>query len=106
MIDQIKELIAEAEAFKAQTKEEVEAYRIKLLGQKGIVKQYFAEFKNVANDQKKEFGQVINTLKKTAEEKIQNSVEEIEELVKSQILERIQEQDPYFFETLVVVHHR
>ena len=47
MIDQIKELIAEAEAFKAQTKEEVEAYRIKLLGQKGIVKQYFAEFKKV-----------------------------------------------------------
>lgn len=38
----------------------------------------------------------------TAEEKIQNSVEEIEELVKSQILDRIQQQDPYFFETLVV----
>ena len=38
----------------------------------------------------------------TAEEKIQNSVEEIEQLVKSEILERIQQQDPYFFETLVV----
>ena len=38
----------------------------------------------------------------TAEEKIQNSVNEIEELVKSEILERIQQQDPYFFETLVV----
>jgi phenylalanyl-tRNA synthetase alpha chain len=78
MIDQIKELIAEAEAFKAQTKEEVEAYRIKLLGQKGIVKQYFAEFKNVANDQRKEFGQVINTLKKTAEEKINTLKNELE----------------------------
>ena len=38
----------------------------------------------------------------TAEEKIQNSVEEIEQLVKSEILERIQKQDPYFFEILVV----
>ena len=38
----------------------------------------------------------------TAEEKIQNSVEEIEQLVKTDILERIQQQDPYFFETLVV----
>ena len=78
MIDQIKELIAEAEAFKAQTKEEVEAYRIKLLGQKGIVKQYFAEFKNVANDQKKEFGQAINKLKQTAQDKVNQLKEELE----------------------------
>jgi len=56
MIDKLKELIAEAEAFNAQTKDEVEAFRIKYLGSKGLLKQYFAEFKNVANDQKKEFG--------------------------------------------------
>ncbi|AXO80580.1 phenylalanine--tRNA ligase subunit alpha [Olleya aquimaris] len=78
MIDKIKELIAEAEAFKAETKEDIEAFRIKLLGQKGIVKQYFAEFKNVANDQKKEFGQVINTLKNTAQNKVNALKEELE----------------------------
>ncbi|GAA4233411.1 phenylalanine--tRNA ligase subunit alpha [Postechiella marina] len=78
MIDKIKELIEEAEGFKAQTKEEVEAFRIKLLGQKGVVKQYFAEFKNVANDQKKEFGQVINALKKTAEDKVNALKAELE----------------------------
>ncbi len=78
MIDKIKELIAEAEAFKAQTKEEVEAYRIKLLGQKGLVKQYFAEFKNVANDQKKEFGQAINKLKQTAQDKVNQLKEELD----------------------------
>jgi len=38
----------------------------------------------------------------TAEEKIQNSIEEIEELVKSEIIDRILQQNPYFFETLVV----
>ena len=38
----------------------------------------------------------------TAEEKIQNSIEEIEELVKSEIMDRILQQNPYFFETLVV----
>lgn len=80
MIDKIKELIAEAEAFNAQTKDEVEAYRIKLLGQKGIVKQYFAEFKNVPNDQKKEFGQVINALKKTAEEKVNTLKEALDNI--------------------------
>ena len=73
MIDKIKELIAEAEAFKA-----VEAYRIKLLGQKGLVKQYFAEFKNVANDQKKEFGQAINKLKQTAQDKVNQLKEELD----------------------------
>ena len=70
MIDKLKELIAEAEAFSAQSKDEVEAFRIKYLGSKGLLKQYFAEFKNVANEQKKEFGQTINQLKKTAEDKV------------------------------------
>ena len=70
MIDKIKELIEEAEAFKAQSKEEIEAFRIKYLGKKGLLNEFFAEFKNVANDQKKEFGQAINKLKTTAQEKV------------------------------------
>ncbi|MCF7566874.1 phenylalanine--tRNA ligase subunit alpha [Sabulilitoribacter arenilitoris] len=78
MIDNIKELITEVEAFKAQTKEEVEAFRIKYLGKKGLLNAFFAEFKNVANDQKKEFGQTINTLKKTAEDKVNTLKAELE----------------------------
>ncbi|NMH88887.1 phenylalanine--tRNA ligase subunit alpha [Flavivirga algicola] len=78
MIDKIKELIEEAETFKAQTKEEVEAFRIKYLGKKGLLNDFFAEFKNVANDQKKEFGQTINKLKKTAENKVNALKEELE----------------------------
>ena len=78
MIDKLKELIEEAEAFTAQTKEEVEAFRIKYLGKKGLLNDYFAEFKNIANDQKKEFGQVINQLKKTAEDKVSALKAELE----------------------------
>jgi phenylalanyl-tRNA synthetase alpha chain len=78
MIDKIKELIAEAEVFKAQSKEEVEAFRIKYLGKKGLLNDYFAEFKNVANEQKKEFGQIINQLKNTAEAKVNALKEELE----------------------------
>lgn len=78
MIDKIKELIAEAEAFKAQSSEDIEAFRIKYLGKKGLLNDYFAEFKNVANDQKKEFGQVINKLKQTAEAKVNALKEELE----------------------------
>ena len=55
MIDKIKELIAEAEVFQAKSIEEVEAFRIKYLGKKGLLNDYFKEFKNVATEQKKEF---------------------------------------------------
>ena len=78
MIDKIKELIAEAETFKAQSKEEIETFRIQFLGKKGLLNDYFAEFKNVANDQKKEFGQAINLLKKTAEDKVVALRDELE----------------------------
>ena len=37
MIDKINQLIAEAEAFKAQSKDEVEAFRIKYLGKKDVI---------------------------------------------------------------------
>jgi phenylalanyl-tRNA synthetase alpha chain len=78
MIDKIKGHIAEAEAFQTQVKEDLEAFRIKYLGKKGILNDFFAEFKNVPNELKKEFGQVINTLKKTAEDKVASIQEALE----------------------------
>ncbi|MGY6649187.1 phenylalanine--tRNA ligase subunit alpha [Wenyingzhuangia sp. IMCC45574] len=70
MLDKVKELIGEVKDFNAANKEDLEAFRIKYLGKKGILNDLFAEFKNVANDQKKEFGQALNTFKNTAEGKI------------------------------------
>jgi len=75
MIDKIKDYITEAEAFQTQSKEELEVFRIKFLGKKGILNDFFAEFKNVPNEQKKEFGQVINNLKNAAQDKV-NSIQE------------------------------
>lgn len=78
MIDKIKDLIAEAEAFKTQSKDELEAFRIKYLGSKGVLKEFYGELKNVANDQKREFGQIINQLKNTAENKVNTLKEELD----------------------------
>jgi phenylalanyl-tRNA synthetase alpha chain len=78
MIDKIKEYIAEADAFQTDNKETLEQFRIKYLGSKGLLKDLFSEFKNVPNDQKKEFGQVINTLKTTCEDKIKTIQEALE----------------------------
>jgi len=70
MINKIKQHIEEAKAFQTEDKSALEEFRIKYLGSKGLLKDFFAEFKNVPNEQKKEFGQVINELKNTAEEKV------------------------------------
>ncbi|OIQ19353.1 MAG: phenylalanine--tRNA ligase subunit alpha [Flavobacterium sp. MedPE-SWcel] len=78
MIDKIKGCIADAQAFDTQSKEELEAFRIKYLGKKGILNDFFAEFKNVPKEEKKEFGQIVNTLKKTAEEKVATLQEAME----------------------------
>jgi phenylalanyl-tRNA synthetase alpha chain len=78
MVDKIKDLIAEAEAFTAQSKDEIEAFRIKFLGSKGLLKEFYGEIKNVANDQKKEFGQIVNQLKNTAQDKVNALKEELE----------------------------
>jgi phenylalanyl-tRNA synthetase alpha chain len=78
MIDKIKQHIEEARAFNDKNKESLEQFRIKYLGSKGLLKELFTEFKNVPNDQKKEFGQEINTLKTVAEEKVKSIQEELE----------------------------
>ena len=62
MTETIKAHIEEVKAFQTDNKEQLEAFRIKYLGSKGLLKDFFAEFKNVPNEQKKEFGQVINEL--------------------------------------------
>ena len=78
MIDKIKQHIEEAKAFNDKNKESLEQFRIKYLGSKGLLKELFTEFKNIPNDQKKDFGQVINTLKSVAEEKVRVIQEELE----------------------------
>jgi phenylalanyl-tRNA synthetase alpha chain len=46
-----------------------EAYRIRFLGTRGIVKNLFQEIKNVPAEKKKEFGQILNEFKMLAESK-------------------------------------
>ena len=73
MIDKIKSLISEAEAFHTTSKEDLEAFRIRFLGKKGLLNELFAEFKSVPNEEKKAYGQAINQLKSTAQDKV-NSI--------------------------------
>lgn len=79
MIKQIKKHITEVKSFTANSLEDVEIFRIKYLGRKGLMKDFFVEFKNLPENQKKEFGQTINTLKKIVEEKIISLISTLKE---------------------------
>ncbi len=79
MIDQLKKHITDVEEFTTHDPKEVEAFRIKYLGKKGLLNKFFAEFKSIPNDQKKEFGQTINLLKTRATEKVNTLVSSLDE---------------------------
>lgn len=70
MLDKINQLLAELESVEVKTKDEIEQLRIKFLSKKGIITGLFADFKNVANEQKREVGQKLNELKNRAQDKI------------------------------------
>ncbi len=69
LLQQIETYKQDINAFTAGTPEAAEAFRIKYLGTKGIVKAIMGEMKNVPNEQKKEFGQILNEFKQFTEAK-------------------------------------
>jgi len=76
MIKDIDKYLDEVNAFASKDLKEIEDFRIKFLGKKGILNQLFAEFKQVPDEEKKLYGQKINTLKKSATEKV-NSLKQL-----------------------------
>lgn len=80
MKDSIKNYIAEVEAYQAQNADDLETFRVKYLGKKGILNDLFAGFKTVPNEDKKEFGQLLNTLKDVLQAKISEAKDRIEAL--------------------------
>ena len=63
--------MAEIEGLTCKTEQEIEEARVRLLGKKGSVTALFEEFRTVAPELKREFGQKLNVLKNTAAAKIE-----------------------------------
>jgi len=70
MLEQVKEHIEKVTSFTADSMDAIEAFRIEYLGKKGILNGFFAAFKEVPNEQKKDFGKAINELKQKATDKV------------------------------------
>lgn len=69
MIEKVEAYLNEISTFEASSAEALEQFRIRFLGSKNVIKDLFAAFKEVPNDQKKEFGQKLNELKQAAQAK-------------------------------------
>ena len=70
MLEKVQELLSEVESFSPKSIEELEVFRIKFLGKKGVINDLFAAFKTVPVEQKKGFGQALNQLKQAAQSKL------------------------------------
>ncbi len=69
LLQQIENYKSEIETYAAADEKAVEEFRIKWLGTKGLVKHLMGEMKNVPNERKKEFGQILNEFKQFTEAK-------------------------------------
>ena len=66
-IEQIQKELAE---LKAASQKEVEEARVRFLGKKGSVTALMEQFRSVAPEMKREYGQKLNELKKSVAAKI------------------------------------
>lgn len=71
MKEEIDQILAEIKELKCKTEKDIEDARVRLLGKKGEITKLFEEFRTVAPELKKEFGQKLNVLKKEAAAKIE-----------------------------------
>lgn len=72
MKEKIEALLAAVDALACKTDKEIEDARVRLLGKKGEITRLFEEFRSVAPELKKEYGQKLNQLKNAAAAKIES----------------------------------
>lgn len=59
MLEKIDELLVDVNKFTSTNKDEIEQFRIKFSGKKGILNDIFSKFKDVPNEQKKILGRKL-----------------------------------------------
>lgn len=75
IFEKVNSVLEEIKSAAPNDSEEAEKFRIHYLGSKGVLKELFGFMPQVPNERKKEFGQLMNTLKATAEAKLEEAKE-------------------------------
>ncbi len=71
LFEQIQSIIAEIEQAAPDSPEALEQFRIRFLGSKNIIKSLSGEIRQIPNEQKRDFGRLINVAIQSAEAKFQ-----------------------------------
>src|SRR3569833_2797455 len=87
MQDKIDQYTAEIAVANPANADELEAFRIKYLGTKGIIKDLFDEFRTVSPEEKRVLGKVLNEFKQLAEAKYSELKGSLDSGLKAQDLE-------------------
>jgi phenylalanyl-tRNA synthetase alpha chain len=69
MLKKLEEYEKQIQELVIASKDDLENFRLQFLSKKGVIPQLFTAFRDVPNEQKKEFGQKLNVLKDLAENK-------------------------------------
>ena len=72
MEDKIKKDLEDILNFNSDSEAEIEEFRVKYLGKKGLLNSYFNEFKSLESEEKKKLGSLLNELKNSAQQKVDN----------------------------------
>lgn len=71
MLEKIDDLLIEVQNFQSSAKDEIEQFRLKFNGKKGIMNDFYDALKQIPNEQKKDFGQKINILRNAVNGKLE-----------------------------------
>lgn len=78
IFDKVKSILKDIEEAAPKNGEELEKFRRTYVGGKNVIKPLFGEIRNIAKEQKREFGQLVNQVKQTAEQKFADLKERLE----------------------------
>ena len=89
IFEKVQQIISQIEAAAPDNLEALEAFRIQFLGSKNELKPLMGEIKNVGDERKKEYGQLVNAAKQAAETKFATLKEALEAAAEAQTSQQI-----------------
>ncbi len=84
LLEQARDILAEIAQAAPHTPAELEQFRIRYLGSKNVIKALSAEIRHIPNEQKRDFGRLINEAMQAAEIKYQALKAQLEQETESQ----------------------
>ncbi len=79
MLDKVKAIYQEIDAFNVTSKEQLEQFRMRFISRKGVITELFESLKSVPPEDRRAVGQELNSLKNRAQEQFDSFNQRIEE---------------------------